>query len=554
MNSILRRFLFAFPAIFLVGSSALTVSWMTTNGTEPPFAGVVAAATPEAAAAGIEILEAGGNAVDAAVAVSFALAVTEPAGSGLGGQSFFIVHPHRGAPLAINGTSFSPRGTPLRATAKDITGHRATTVPSTVRVLDYAWKHYGSGRITWARLLTPAIRYADAGFVIGPFRHRSFVKYAAQLRASPSAAKLFLHPDGSVPAVGSVFRQPVLARTLRRLAQAGANDFYRGQIAKEIASDMAANNGWVTLEDLAHVPPPAILPALKSTYRGWDVYSLPPPAGGWAVLQILNILEHAPPSDLAAEGSRRTIWLVEALRIGHRHRRADPLKDLIHYQPEVADRLSKETAKKLSQLFKHPGSGETTHFSVVDGTGMAVGVTQSINSYFGARVASPRLGFLYNDYMKEFELNQPDNPHAWRPRAMPYSSMSATVLSRNGEVGLVLGSPGSARIISAVVQVITHWVDVGQGVDAAVAAPRVHVVPDDKLYIESTSVPAALLAELERRGFKLVNPQSGLSDGSLDPYFGGVHAIAKEASGWRGAADPRRDGSVAYAKNLREGQ
>ncbi len=543
----LRNFLCAALILSCVRLPALAPAQVKSHATGAAFAGAVSASTPEAAAAGREILEAGGNAVDAAVAVSLALGVTEPAGSGLGGQSSFIVHPHKGRPFAINGTSFSPRSTPRDAKAGDIAGHRATTVPSTVRVLEYAWRRHGSGRVTWAQLLAPAIRYAEDGFPLGPFRHRSLMREAEKLRANPSAAKLFLNADGSVPVLNSVFKQPVLAETLKRLARAGADDFYRGQIAAEIVADMKANGGWVTLEDLKRVPPPQILPALKGTYRGWDVYTLPPPAGGWAVLQILNILEHAPAGALAPGNPRRAVWLAEALRIAHRNRRADPVAGYSSEKAELLEKIGKARAKQLAATFEHPGSGETTHFSVVDKTGMAVGVTQSLNAYFGAKVASPALGFLYNDYMKEFEIGRADHPFALRPQAPPYSSMSATVLSRRGEVGLVLGSPGSARIISAVAQVASHWVDAGQGVEAAVVAPRLHVVPDNNLYVETKSLPDALIAELKRRGFKFVEPNFGLTEEGLDPYFGGVHAIARDASGWRGAADPRRDGRVSYA-------
>lgn len=348
---------------------------------EPAFAGIVSAASPEAAAAGIEILEMGGNAVDAAVAVSLALGVTEPACSGLGGQSMVIVHPHRGSTLALNGTSYAPGATPLDIRDPEaLRGHRATTIPSTVRVLQYAWKHY------------------------------------------------------------------------------------------------------------------------------------------------------------------RLVWISEALRVGHTHRRHAPVPDLLNYERAVARKLRKETARQLYQSVAHPGTGETTHFSIVDRQGMGVGVTQSINSFYGAKVASPELGFPYNDYMNEFVLNMPNHPYALRPKAMPYSSMSATILSRDGEVGMVVGSPGSERIISAVVQVISNWVDAGMDIEAAVSAPRLHFVPEDELYIEFEQRPAALINALQERGFRIVEPESGLREGNLDPYFGGVHAIAHQPSGWHGAADPRRDG------------
>lgn len=508
--------------------------------------GAVAAATPEAAAAGREILEAGGNAVDAAVAVAFVLGVTEPAGSGLGGQTSFLVHPRGAAPFAITGTSFSPACTPPDARAEDVVRRRLTTVPSTVRVLEFAWREYGSGRITWAQVLAPAIRYAEEGFPLGGFRHRALARDAAALREDAAAAGFYLNPDGSVPAVGDTVRQPVLARTLRRLAEAGADDFYRGEIARTIAADLAPH-GWVTLADLARVPAPRVLPALHGTYRGWDVYTLPPPAGGWAVLQVLNVLEEAPPDALAAGRPERLVWLAEALRIGHRSRRVDPVRNLEEYEGETAVKTGKARARELMQSFERPGGGETTHFSVVDGQGMGVAVTQSLNSYFGARIANPTLGFLYNDYMREFEVGRPDHPHALRPGAMPYSSMSATVVSRHGVVVLVLGSPGSSRIISAVVQVIHRWVDLGESVAAAVAAPRIHVVPDRDLLFESGLPADDLHAELERRGFAPQHRRTDLAGEVLDPYFGGVHAVAWEGGVWRGAADPRRDG-VALAQ------
>ncbi len=265
------------------------------------------------------------------------------------------------------------------------------------------------------------------------------------------------------------------------------------------------------------------------------------------MLQALNILEHAPRNALALGSPPRLVWIAEALRIAHRNRRADPVSDYQSARASIQKKIGKHLAKELADTFERPGSSETTHFSVVDRQGMAVGVTQSLNNYYGAKVANPVLGFLYNDYMKEFEIGRPNHPFALRPNAPPASSMSATVISRGGEVGMVLGSPGSARIISAVVQVISHWVDTGQGIEAAVAAPRLHVVPQNNLYDEANSLPESLLVELKRRGFKKVEPEFGLTKGGLDPYFGGVHAIAREASSWRGAADPRRDGVVSYA-------
>lgn len=527
----------------------MTVSCRSVQNHESEFGGVVSAATSEAAAAGAEILEAGGNAVDAAVAVSFALAVTEPAMSGLGGQTQILIHSPNREPLAINGTSFSPQATPERATAEDIAGHRATTIPSTVRTLAYAMKKYGSGRISWPQALAPAIRYAEEGFVVGRFRALVWSSHVEDLHQHPATESLFLKKDGASPAEGELWQQPILAKTLRRLAEHGAEDFYTGKIAREIAADMASNGGWITLEDLQNVPQPVELPALKGSYRDWTVFTLPPPGSGWVVLQILNLLERSPVDELLPASPQRLFHLAKAIQIGQTNRRNNPIKNLIDYSDEVADRISKDTAKLLQESEDSAASGETTHFSVVDATGMAVSVTASINAYFGARVASPNLGFLYNDYMHEFEIGKPEHPFALRPHAMPYSSMSPTILAKNGEAHLVLGSPGSSRIISAVAQVIQLWVDAGIGIENAVAAKRIHVVPDDKLYIEAPDLADSVLAAFTQRGYQITEPRMDLVNGELNPYFGGVHAIAREKGKWVGTADPRRDGAVKYSKS-----
>ncbi len=193
------------------------------------------------------------------------------------------------------------------------------------------------------------------------------------------------------------------------------------------------------------------------------------------------------------------------------------------------------------------GAGETTHFSVVDAEGTAVAVTQSIDSYFGAKVAHPTLGFLYNNYMQGFQVDDPDAPYYIAAREMPLSSMSATVVSQEGEPELVLGSPGSARIISSVAQVSSYWVDVAPDVVAAVDAFRVHIVPPDRAYVEGGEIPPALLGGMAERGLRLIRPAYGVSDSQHDAYFGGVHALAFENGLWTGAADPRRDGKVASA-------
>ena len=506
------------------------------------FAGTVSSATPEATAAGVAALEAGGNAIDAAVAVSLTLGVTEPAGSGIAGQVVMIVKRPGEPAFVIHGTTWSPRSLPDDATDAQLSrGRTASTVPSTLRVLDLAHRRFGSGNLQWPQLVQPAIDAAEQGFVIGPFRHRAFRHYGAALREQEAARAIFTRPDGADFQVGDRLRQPLLAATLRRLAEQGAMDFYAGGVAREIADDMAANGGWITLDDLRRFPEPAIVPAIRGSYRGYTVETLPPPFGGWVVLQMLNVLELSDAAVLASDDSRRRLALLDAMRIGHGERRADPVTDYGDYHEEIAARTAKAEAARLLQQLK---GGETTHFSVVDADGMAVAVTQSIDSYFGAKVVHPTLGFLYNNYMQGFQVDDPEAPYYLAENEMPLSSMSATIVSSDEQPQLVLGSPGSARIISAVAQVTSYWIDVARDVASAVAAYRVHVVPQDRAYVEGPELDPELLQGMAQRGLTLSRPAYGVSDSHLDPYFGGVHAVAFENGAWTGAADPRRDGTV----------
>lgn len=519
--------------------------------------GVVSSASPEATRAGLEVLARGGNAIDAAVAVAFDLGVTEPAGSGIGGQAFLLIQRPGEPAFVIHGSTVSPAATDPNATSAEVRGHRATTVPSMVKVMDLAWRRFGSGNVAWPDLLAPAIADAENGFVLGPFRRHSVAKSLTGLQRDPAVAAVFLAADGSVPNVGDRCTQPALGRTLRRLAEAGGDDFYRGEIAAAIAADMASNDGWITAADLAEFPEPKVGPALRGTYRGYDIFTLPPPAGGWVALFALNVLEHAPPSVLASGSADAQLWVAEALRAAHDRRLLSPIPDARDYARAVEQRLQKSVAAELVRELGMPqppsppqpprGGGETTHFCVVDKDGTVVAATLSVNAYFGARCMSPELGFLYNDYMREFEIGNPGHPFALRPNALPYSSMSATVVSKDDVPLFTAGSPGSKRIISAVVQVTSNWIDRGLDVGAAVAAPRMHVVPqDDELMFESRPRSRPLLFELARRGFTTAMPLTSLFAGDRDPYFGGVHALARDPDGqWRGAADPRRDGLAA---------
>jgi gamma-glutamyltranspeptidase/glutathione hydrolase len=508
---------------------------------------VVSSATPEATTIGAAVLEQGGNAVDAAIAISLALGVSEPAGSGLAGQTVMLVRSPSGVTEVIHGTTWSPAALPAQVTTAQLRrGHSAASVPSTPKVLDLALRRYGSGAFSWAELVTPAAALADDGVILGPFRARAFQFYGAALAEQDAARRLFLHPEGRPWIAGDRFRQPVLAQTLRRLAEAGAEDFYRGAIAQAIAEDMAANGGWITAEDLAAFPEPAIVEPLRATYRGYEIATLPPPFGGWVLLQLMKVLEQMPLEPRQQPGAPRQLQLLEAMRLAHGTRARDPVPSFTNYGEDIAKKISEAEAARLWSE-----KGETTHFSVVDDQGWVVAVTQSIDSYFGAKVAHPTLGFLYNNYMQGFRLEDDGSPYVLKPKEMVLSSMTGTIVSEADQPLLVLGSPGSERIISAVAQVTSHWLDLSRNLKEAVGAYRVHGTPKNAAFIEGPALSQALLAGLVRAGFSLERPRYGVSDSYLDPYFGGVHAIAWEGGRWVGAADPRRDGAVRTVENTR---
>ncbi|MDH3269074.1 MAG: gamma-glutamyltransferase family protein [Ignavibacteria bacterium] len=518
-----------------------TVSGCSDNREE--YSGVVSAGSPEAVGAGLEILKQGGNAVDASIAVAFALAVTEPAQSGLGGQAQFLVYKPGEAPVIINGTSFSPSHLPDGISKDDLVKHKATTVPSLVKVLGYLWKHYSAGSMEWNNLLKPAIRFAEEGFPLTEFRHKVLEYNAEEIRSDSVIAKLFLGSDGLLINNGALWKQPVLAKTLKLLGKNGSDDFYTGNIANKIAEDMKINGGWITFDDLRNVREPKEPRPLKGTYRGYDIYTMPPPGGGWVIIQALNILERFPSDELKLDSKNRLRIIALALQIAHQSRNEEPIGDLINYQQDVKLKISKDEAKKMLDNYS---KGETTHFSVVDKDGMVVSATLSINNYFGSKSASPDLCFLYNDYMNEFKINEPANPFNLRPDAMPYSSMTPTILMKEGKPVMAIGSPGSERIISAVVQVLSLWIDAGLGIEEAVAYPRIHVTPDKVIYLESINLDRDELFNLEEMGFRFESPPSEIIINKLNPFFGGINAIAYEIYEWNGAADPRRDGAVGY--------
>ena len=520
------------------------IIWSLNRCTKPE-SGVVSTATPEATEAGAIILNKGGNAIDAAVAVSFALAVTEPAMSGLGGGTQMLVGPKDQDPFLINGTTFSPKATPEAIDKDSITYHRRSTIPSTVKTLYFAWKNYGSGNVSWKECISPSIELAKEGFIVGPFRYKVYKRYANQLLNSPYHTSHLLI-DGRIPMEGEVLRQPAFAHTLEKISDKGGDEFYQGEIARIMADDFENYGGWITYQDLYDFPDPLVLKALHTEFNGYDVYTAPPPCGGWTLLLALNLFSVLEPSgNHTLEES-----IIQSLKMAHLDRKNNPVTDLRDYQSEIDAKFNTSYARQLLQYkdettrIEENDSGETTHFSIVDREGNVVAVTASINAYFGARAASEELGFLYNTYMDDFTYDDPKHPFTIGPGKMAYSSMTPTILKKDGKNVMAIGSPGSARIISAVFQIISRWVHSDESIKDIVEMPRIHV-NHPNLYMESPQDTSIHDSIAETLNLQFTSVRSDLSINGLNAYFGGIHCVAFEKGRWLGVADPRRDGSVS---------
>ena len=500
--------------------------------------GMVATAHYEATEAGVEMLESGGNAIDAAVAAAFALCVCEPAASGLGGQTMMLIH-HADSrrTFALDGSSRAPnRAAPDAVTKTDRHhGHRATTVPSTPAVLRYALERYG--RLKRARVMAPAIRLAEEGYEISMLQYALTRRELKHLRAN-TAASLFLR-DGtrSYPA-GSRFRQPALAETLRRLAAKGIKDFYSGQIARAIHEDMIRHDGLIRRDDLAQVPHPIERRPITCRYEGSRVFTFPLPGAGRTLVEMLNIHQQLPARCADFDTPRGAVVLAETIRrafLDRDDRPFDPSffpqvpKDRM-LQPEYGSLVARQIARRFS------GRGETTHLSVMDREGNVVGLTQSIERVYGSCAATPELGFLYNNYMTAFEHSNIAHPYYLRPNAVPWASVAPTIVFRGRKPWLVMGSPGSERITSSMFQVFVRLHSLPPA--AAVDAPRLHCSLQGEVSLEATRMPDSIPAALRRHGFSV---------DVRDPYsffLGCVALVVREGHQIVGVADPRRDGSA----------
>jgi gamma-glutamyltranspeptidase / glutathione hydrolase len=529
--------------------------------------GMVVAQEGAAARIGVDVLQKGGNAVDAAVAVGFALAVTYPRAGNLGGGGFMVIHLANGknaaidyretAPHGINDTSFldaQGRADPQKSRNSAL----AIGVPGTVDGLALAEQKYGSGRFTLAELIAPAIALARDGIVVTDATVDTSPGPLSRLSRWPASARIFLKRDGTPLALGDRLVQSDLAETLQAVAHGGPRAFYEGPIAKKIADAVQKAGGVMTADDLKNYHAVERTP-LSGLYRGYGLVAMPPPSsGGVELIEMLNILEGY---DLAHEDAAQAVFLmVEAMKrayadraafLGDPDKVAVPVARLISKDYAATERagIDPNHATPASAIrgggTVQPEGRNTTHFSIVDRFGNAVANTYTLNFNYGVGLVADGTGVLLNNELDDFAV-KPDSPNAYGligyaanapgPGKRPLSSMSPTIVLKDGKPYLVTGSPGGSRIITAVLQVIVNVIDRHMGVADAVAAPRVHDqwLPD-QVFAEP-GVPDAVVSTLQARGDKVVT----------QPPFTEANSIEITPDGFFvGAADPRREGGTA---------
>jgi gamma-glutamyltranspeptidase / glutathione hydrolase len=488
----------------------------------PVTRGAVVSAHPAATEAGREAFRSGGNVIDAAVAAAWALCVCEPSGSGLGGQTVLLLRLH-GETVVIDGHSSAP----ARISRQSVTraqqrfGYRATTVPTTPATLAYVQRRFGVLRL--ADALAPAIRLAEDGYEISLLQHRQLRWCRSALDATP-AARRFLRA-GRPYEPRDVFVQPALAACLRRLADSGVDDFYRGAIARSIERDMRRNGGLLERSDLEAVGEPVERGPLSGCYRNRVVMTMPAPGGGPQLLGALARLE-----EWGDEGRRRAAdcW-YEA--VAHAVRDAFEQRERDHRRSDAPQPVP------VSHGVGSEDGGETTHLCAADVDGNVVSLTQSIQSLFGAKVANEEYGFFYNNYL----TTCPRRSHTHRlAGGCPARSNAAPtiVLPPDAERPmLALGAAGSRRIISSLVQVISGTIDLRLTLDDAVARPRIHPRLSGKVWLEEPAATPDLVGTLsEEFGPVEVRPAHSYT-------LGAVNALAVSESGIAAAADPRREGT-----------
>ena len=562
LTAIFAGFVFALPTLIFAGASSSPVRAKH---------GMVVSSHVLASQVGMKVLQNGGNAVDAAIATGYALAVTLPGAGNIGGGGFMIVHSKDGqvrafdfrekAPAAAHDRMFLDANGKYSAPINH-EGYLAVGVPGTVAGFFLA--HEKLGRKPMRELIAPAIELADKGFAVTWGLYDDLNYLANEFRQYPASTQVFFKNDKEVYQPGDVWKQPDLAKSLRRIQQNGRDGFYKGETARLLAACMKKYGGLITEKDLAEYEARERTP-IHGTYRGYDVYSMcPPSSGGTAIVEMLNLLEGF---DLKAAGfgsAQHVHLLAESMRRAFADRAryvGDP-----DFNPDmpISKLTSKEYAAQLRrgislnrvsasdpvQFNEANESSETTHYSVVDAEGNAVVVTYTLEDWYGSKIVAEGLGFLLNNEMGDFnpQPGRTDStgmigtkPNLVAPGKRMLSSMTPTIIAKNGKPYMLTGSPGGRTIINTVLQTIVNVIDFNMDISEAIAAPRVHHqwLPNT-LVIEKFGVSPETQRLLEMFGHRVRISGSSRSQGRamgiiIDPSTGLRH----------GAADPRDDDGAA---------
>ena len=550
-------FIFSFLALCtLTSASEPVVSTQAMVVTEQKLASQICVA----------ILQAGGNAIDAAVAVGYALAVVNPCCGNIGGGGFMTLHLASGKDIFINFRERAPfaakpdmylnvdgKVIPQRSTQ----GYLSVAVPGTVLGLDSVLKEYGT--MTREQVMSPAIKLAEEGYTLTLGDVELFHQFDKNFHNSPEVAAIFLN-QGKSYQIGDVLVQKDLANSLKQIEEQGPDAFYKGKIAQAIVQASEAHGGILSLKDFSDYRIEEVAP-VNCTYRGYDIVSAPPPSsGGTTICEILNILEAYPLKTMGYQSTQSTHYIVEAMRFAFFDRN-NQLGDPDFINNPVAHLTDKKYAAQIRKKIKvfaatpstelnmtpaHEGMN-TTHYSIVDKAGNAVAVTYTLNSFFGAQEIAGNTGFFLNNEMDDFTA-KPGAPNQFgliqgennkiEPGKRPLSAMAPTIVMRNHQPVMVIGSPGGPRIITATLLAMLNVIDFGMTIQQAVDAPRYHHqwLPD-VIDIEAGMFPVDTMRELNRMGYSFANVNA----------YGAVEAIYIDPESRKiyGGSDKRRPAGAA---------
>ena len=521
---------------------------------------VVSSGKYEASQAGLEIIEAGGNAVDAAVATGFALCVTEPNATGIAGGGSMVIRTEEGkftyidfreiAPSAANSNMWTVDNNGKILNDENKNGGKSVAVPGEVAGLIYAFEKYGSGNLTLEEVMAPAINLAQNGFYVTPTLLKDMLSVNEMMAKYPELKTLILNKNGNYYKVGDLYKNEKMAKTLKMIAKEGKEGFYKGDIAKAIVDSANKYGGILTLDDLANYKVQESEP-IEGTYRDKIIISSPlPSSGGTHIIESLNILENFDMSQYGIYSPERYHLLSETFKMVYEDRATYmgdpkyvdvPTKGLLNkdYAKTLAEKIdmnkSQEYAVNDPWVYEHE---DTTHYSVADKNGGMVAVTQTINWVFGSGVTVDDYGFVLNNQISDFSTDA-TSPNCVEGGKKPLSSMSPTIiLNKDDTPFMVLGSPGGARIIPTVTQVISNVIDYNMDIQDAIDAYRMYDNTKDKIIYEG-GLSYDTVEKLQSMGHKLEKYEYG-----YDKHFGGVQGIEYKNNQLIGGADSRRDGKA----------